>query len=68
MKITTDYPLIIITVLAQGETLPSHCSYTAKSFAFPGKGNVLEKALEVSLASDANVVCDFWTLQPCRSA
>lgn len=33
MKITTDYPLIVITVLAQGETLPSHCSYMAKIFA-----------------------------------
>lgn len=33
MKSTTDYLLIITTVLAQGDTLPSHSSYMAKSFA-----------------------------------
>lgn len=32
MKSTTDYLLIIITVLAQGEILSSHCSFMAKSF------------------------------------
>lgn len=71
LKITTDYPLITITVLARGEAPPPQKSLGLyyQNLCLPCKNKALEKALEaLSLASDANLVYDFWIHWPCRSA